>query len=282
VAPSSCPYGYNFNVILDYTVTFSGAGAPASLYTLQGNLTCGSKSLFYNLPNSGGSGTYTTTTNPYLSTTNCATATTTSLGCNSSTLQIGGPGISDRTVTCTGTPLPIELIEFKSIKTVNGVLIKWVTASEINNDYFTIERSSNAEEWEIIGTVKGAGNSNQNNDYTFIDRIPLKSDSYYQIKQTDFDGTTTYSYISSVDENKVSTTLNLAVYPNPSDNMISIEGEIEEISNMTIFSALGENVSNFTQFNQQSETIIQCDISNLQKGVYFIRTKSSIKKFVKV
>jgi hypothetical protein len=282
VAPSSCPYGYNYNVIIDYTVTYSGSGAPGSMYTLQGNLTCGSHSLFYNLPLSGGTGSYTTTANPYRNTTDCATATPASLGCNSSTLQIEGPGISNRTITCTGSALPIELIEFKTIKTVNEVLIKWVTASETNNDYFTIERSNDGEDWKIIGTASGAGNSNQNNEYTFIDRNPLKGNSYYQLRQTDYDGTTTYSYISSVDESKVSSPIVLEVYPNPSENMITIEGEENALNEIFIYSMLGKNYTLETSFNHLSETMIQCDISSLPNGVYFLQSTKGTKRFVKI
>lgn len=282
VAPSSCPYGYNYNIIVDYTVTFSGATAPSSMYTLQGNLKCGSHSLFYNLPNSGGTGSYTTTSNPYRSASDCATATTSSLGCNSSTLQIDGPGISNRTISCTGSPLPVELIDFKAIKTTNQVLLKWITASEVNNDYFSIERSSDAENWEIIGTVKGSGNSNQKHEYSFIDKNPLKGDSYYQIKQTDFDGTSTYSFISSVEENKIFSPVELKVYPNPSENHISIEGEEIELSHILIYSSLGKNLTLQIPSTIISPTMIQYDISNLPNGVYVIQTLRGTKRFVKI
>lgn len=282
VAPSSCPYGYNYNIIVDYTVTFSGATAPSSMYTLQGNLRCGSHTLFYNLPNSGGTGSYTTTSNPYRSASDCATATTSSLGCNSSTLQIDGPGISNRTISCTGSPLPVELIDFKAIKTTNQVLLKWITASEINNDYFSIERSSDAENWEIIGTVKGSGNSNQKQEYSFIDKNPLKGESYYQIKQTDFDGTSTYSFISSVEENKIYSPLELEVYPNPSEKLIYIEGEENELSQILIYSSLGKNLTLHIPSAIISSTMIQYDISNLPNGVYVIQTLRGTKRFVKI
>ncbi|PCI95793.1 MAG: hypothetical protein COB15_11780 [Flavobacteriales bacterium] len=85
-------------------------------------------------------------------------------------------------------PLPVELISFEANINDDKVDIKWVTASEINNDYFTIERSIDGKDWAEIMTVNGAGNSNQLREYFDIDYDPIKGISYYRLKQTDFDG----------------------------------------------------------------------------------------------
>lgn len=92
------------------------------------------------------------------------------------------------TLDFAGNPLPIELLDFTSSATVNGIVISWSTASEINNSYFTVERSSDLNSWEVIGTMNGAGNSNYILDYSFTDNNPLSGTSYYRLTQTDYDG----------------------------------------------------------------------------------------------
>lgn len=97
-APTNCPWGYNYTVDLEYNITFSG-NPPNSMNTLQGTLGCGNNSQFFNLPNSGGSGIVTTANN-WWSQTNCDTATPESLGCNSISVQMQGPGMGNQTITC--------------------------------------------------------------------------------------------------------------------------------------------------------------------------------------
>jgi hypothetical protein len=91
-----------------------------------------------------------------------------------------------------GVILPIELLSFSAEVLPGEVLLHWSTATEINNDFFTLERSEDAFAWEIIGQVQGAGTTSQTMHYTFSDRQPLEGLSYYRLKQTDFDGTYEY------------------------------------------------------------------------------------------
>jgi len=91
-----------------------------------------------------------------------------------------------------GTALPIDLISFTG-EVLGGsvhpiVLIQWTTLSQINNDYFEIQRSVNAEQWKTIEIVAGAGNTNSQMSYTIIDDDPVHGISYYRLKQTDYDG----------------------------------------------------------------------------------------------
>lgn len=90
--------------------------------------------------------------------------------------------------------LPITLIEFSAANAgTAAVETFWRTASETNNDYFTVERSADASEWSDIGTVAGAGNSNTERVYRLTDPEPIPGRSYYRLRQTDFDGTTEVS-----------------------------------------------------------------------------------------
>lgn len=97
-----------------------------------------------------------------------------------------------------GIALPIELISFEAKLNNRQVDIHWATASEQNNDFFTIERSADGLNWEIVTTAAGAGNSIYRIDYAAYDSRPLSGISYYRLKQTDFDGAFEYSNIVSV------------------------------------------------------------------------------------
>lgn len=85
-------------------------------------------------------------------------------------------------------PLPVELLSFNGFEDNGAVRLEWSTATEINNHYFALERSADAKKYEVIGTVKGAGNSNNVLNYSFTDPEPYAGISYYKLIQYDFDG----------------------------------------------------------------------------------------------
>lgn len=98
-------------------------------------------------------------------------------------------------------PLPVELIAFTAKLQHPNTLLFWQTASEINNHFFAIERSANAQDFETIGMVYGNGTTSFTNSYSFTDTQPLFPVSYYRLRQTDFDGSTSYSSIVMITEN---------------------------------------------------------------------------------
>jgi len=133
-----------------------------------------------------------------------------------------GSGIVSVAGNVYGTPdpcfsgvLPVELISFNAIANDSVVEIDWSTASQLNNDYFTIERSATGENFSPILKVKGAGTTNQQIDYFERDNSPLPGISYYRLKQTDFNGTYSYSEVVAVKRNI--TSAGLSVYPNPAN-----------------------------------------------------------------
>ncbi|MBI5217961.1 MAG: T9SS type A sorting domain-containing protein [Bacteroidia bacterium] len=90
-------------------------------------------------------------------------------------------------------PLPIQLISFEIENYLNKAVIKWIVASEINNERFIIEKSFDAVAWEKVSEIKGAGNSNILTEYSLIDYNPNDSDPditliFYRLKQKDFNG----------------------------------------------------------------------------------------------
>lgn len=130
----------------------------------------------------------------------------------------------------TGTPLPIELINFDANINDNKVDLKWVTVSELNNDFFTVQKSKDGRNWQEVIEMRGAGNSNQQISYFDSDYMPFVGQSYYRLKQTDYDGNYTYSNIVPVyyDSEAIGS---LSLYPNPIDagDELSLSfNEIEE------------------------------------------------------
>ena len=113
------------------------------------------------------------------------------------------------------TALPITLTYFKAKYDNGRVRLNWETLSQINNDYFTIERSSNGQNFEAILRIEGAGTNYEQLEYEIFDEKPLSGIGYYRLKQTDFDGTTTYSKVQFVNINS-SQLYTFDLYPNPS------------------------------------------------------------------
>jgi len=159
--------------------------------------------------------------------------------------------------------LPVELTSFTGECENNQTIIEWVTSTEINNDFFTLEQSADGVSYNEVTKVQGAGNSNVNNYY----KTALESseeDTYYRLKQTDYDGQFSYSELIYVrcDENMNSTD----VYPNPATNEIFVKYNLKEGVAGYIVNVLGEHVKNFNS-NSDSE-IMKISIADLPVGMY--------------
>ncbi len=91
--------------------------------------------------------------------------------------------------------LPVELLYFYVEKATNGALLSWETATEINNDYFDVEWSTDGINFESIGQVQGAGTTTEVQSYEFLHDNPVNGNNYYRLKQMDFDEVFEYSNI---------------------------------------------------------------------------------------
>lgn len=175
------------------------------------------------------------------------------------------------------SPLPVELINFKAQVVADGVQLSWATASESNNDFFTIERSASGEEFSSIGIINGKGTTNQRSSYLLTDPHPLNGRSYYRLKQTDFDGTFTYSSIISVTYDGP-TAAGLRVYPNPFNGIeinIEVTG-LEEVKNIpaVLYDELGRERAKFmVEAGSHAERSVQRVVFSepLPKGVYILK-----------
>ena len=133
---------YNYNIYYSYDISFSGSNVPSSMWTLQAYLGCDDGSHYMPLPNSGGTGNLKSASNVTRYSNDCGSATPITMGCSSMNIEISGPGISHQTVSCNVQALPVKLISFNAEIKNAQVVLNWQTASELNNDYFTIEKIS--------------------------------------------------------------------------------------------------------------------------------------------
>ncbi len=172
------------------------------------------------------------------------------------------------TIDILTTPLPIELGHF-SVKEIHDGMVscQWSSLSENDNDYYTLERSSDGKKWHYYSTVKGAGNSTVKKNYKFVDKTPFEGLSYYRLSQTDFNGDRKYLGVESVFIKRSNPT-SYNIYPNPAKSHINIISSEGDLSSIIIANRLGQKVGTYTA-NTPYKTVI--DISTLPKGVYFVK-----------
>ncbi len=183
------------------------------------------------------------------------------------------------TINIAQTPLPITLLNFDATPKDRSVLLDWATATEINNDYFTIEKSQDGENWNVFEIVNGAGNSQTTISYSTIDNYPFKGLSYYRLKQTDFDGQSMYSGLRSVYFAPASSGLN--IYPNPTEEYIVLDGDFSTEGKVEILSLDGKNVSGNCTVIQSSDERLVLDLSSLSDGIYILVHDADTYKIVK-
>lgn len=177
-------------------------------------------------------------------------------------------GVFTLASSTTNNPLPIELVTFDAIFKQDHIEISWKTATETNNDYFTIEKSLDGLNWHILSRQKGAGNSLVPLTYSLNDTSPNTGLQYYRLKQTDFNGTSTLSNIISVLVDESLDQTRLIVYPNPTDEFVTIKViSVEQTTaNVRITNSAGQVVQQGTLKNSQ----ITFSMLTLPKGMYMV------------
>ena len=139
-----------------------------------------------------------------------------------------------------------------------------MSASEINNNFYTVERSTDAINFEEIATINGAGNSSNLNSYYFKDINSPSGKVYYRLKQTDFNGN--YKYFNVVEVN-CSVLSEVAIFPNPSKGIFNINNISNENTHIIVYDVLGNIIVSYPHLNQE----FVLDLSNHPKGTYFIK-----------
>lgn len=164
-----------------------------------------------------------------------------------------------------GGTLPVEFLDVEAIQKEQAVMINWTTASETNNDYFTIERSEDGKAFSPVAFVKGAGNSNQVSAYSAEDYSPAEGINIYRIKQTDFDGK--FAYSDNISVTYSSKTETMTIFPNPAKagETLQLVSSSESLKTISMFTFDGEKILETSGTGSQN-----IPLSSLDKGVYFV------------
>jgi hypothetical protein len=280
---TNCPWYYHYEIRYTMSVTFTGSTTNRSIScNVYFNCTGGTGNQPYN---SGG--TYTSNSSTTLTTNNnarqytavsmynygtnpnCNQVSLADVNCKTVRIDYWGSGVTNGTIICNiPVPLPITLLGFSGEKTGKAIQLKWSTATEINNSYFTIERSSDGKEFAELGKVKGAGNSNYIRNYNFSDENPFEGINYYRVKQTDFDGQFSYTPVIAI-RNRFENE-KLKILPNPVLNagLAKVNTKTGGIHNLLIVNQLGSILLKKQIELLGGEQIIDFDANGLIPGIY--------------
>ncbi len=182
--------------------------------------------------------------------------------------------------------VPVELTSFIASSNDGNVKLNWITASEINNRIFEIERKSNNSQFVTIGYVNGHGTTTEQQDYLYIDKNPGQGTYIYRLKQLDFNGH--YEYSNEVEVILAPTKFLLEQnYPNPFNPSTLIKYSIptDGFVSLDIFNLLGQKVATLVNENMKAGRYeVNFDASGLSTGLYIYTLKSgnfiSTKKMI--
>ncbi|MBI3501963.1 MAG: T9SS type A sorting domain-containing protein [Bacteroidetes bacterium] len=213
------------------------------------------------------------------------------LGNNTTSTQFPCPvqvGSGGGNALCSVAILPVELLSFNARCENEKINCEWSTATEINNDYFSVERSADGKSWEEVGKIKGAGNSSTQKNYEFTDETLYSSPAtlYYRLKQVDFNGK--YEYYGPISAQCQPTDeWNLILENIFSDEELKgtlISPENSEVT-LSIIDLQGR-IINYEKINaEKGSNFFEMDLNKINAGIYFLRVSSEknmlTKKFVK-
>lgn len=197
-------------------------------------------------------------------------------------VAVFGSCASPSTVSLSGGVfLPVELISFSARMEQSTVQLKWSTASELNNEYFQIEKSNDGDSFKEIGIIEGNGTTTVPQQYSFLDRDLNSSITYYRLKQVDFDGKYEYSNIVSLDRKNQSTN-KLKVFPNPFSKSITLNNAS---GNIALYDLAGRLIKSLPIGDEQGSSI-SYNLEDLEAGIYMLEMTSplgerSFKKIIK-
>lgn len=191
--------------------------------------------------------------------------------------DLTGPGTLDKNYDPATSPLPIQLLFFKVNMIGKSLILEWATASELNFDYFSVERSTNGKDFTEISQIKGHGMTNERNDYKLEDNHPLIGKNYYRLKSVDFDGYTEYFNVVVADYSGDKLFL---ISPNPSEGTtinLLLNFSPDENSTIVVYDNLGVMIE-FASPVQNHHVITFSH--PLNSGLYYAKMTS--KNFTRV
>lgn len=175
----------------------------------------------------------------------------------------------------TDNALPVELLYFTAQAQGCDVVLEWATASEDNNDYFEVQSSADAVNWNAVGQVTGSGNSNLPVYYSYVDESVAHGRVYYRLKQVDYSGATEYHKVVSV-SSRVCDQSSIRIYPNPTRQVLQLEINNKNLKHLQI-SIVDMTGRTIKSLGRDVQSIQPVDVSSMPNGTYFIRVDDSNK-----
>jgi hypothetical protein len=182
-------------------------------------------------------------------------------------------------------PLPVELADYNAKLVASSVILDWSTYSEVNNDYFTIERKVENGTYEVIGEIQGKGNSRNESLYEYIDYDPQAGNNYYRLSQIDFDGTKTVLGTKSV---KVIKDFDVEVRPNPISNEtlnLVVSSDSNNPAKIEIFRVSGDLIISQNRNLEEGTNYLNFTIPSHLNGLFMARisfgNEVKVVKFIK-
>ena len=172
-----------------------------------------------------------------------------------------------------GAPMPVQLVNFTAHEKGDGVMLEWSTSQELNNQYFSVERSADGNSnWFEIAKVEGSGNSQVAKNYTAFDKNPLAGNNYYRLKQVDYNGNYEYSRIINIKVNGSQSSISVLTNPFHGSLSVNIQSAIPQNITASLIDITGKQIA--TEKWSVSNGNSRKDFSNsagLQPGMYILR-----------
>lgn len=185
------------------------------------------------------------------------------------TITVATGSGSTATTNCAIVPLPVTLESFDAAQEGRDVALDWVTASEVNCDYFLVERTKDGQVWQTVGMVAGSGTTKEKHSYQFNDKVPGSGIFYYRLKTVDLDASFTRSDVISVE---VKIVPQAKLYPQPSNGFFQVSLSGTDIATLHLYSLAGQEMPvSFTL--KADEAMVDC--SHLQPGMYTINVRTT-------
>lgn len=205
-------------------------------------------------------------------------------GCNPSVGTVFDGNVMPIVTYDCAQAMPVEFLSFTAKKYGSTrAMLEWATASETNNEYFSVERSRTGQFFEPIGKIAGAGNSSQVLEYSFIDAAPFDGKNYYRVVQYDYDGTNVPTPIRVVRFDEGNSVGTLDIFPNPSYSGLFIRYQTEKPSNSplqaVLYDNLGRTVYTGDFDTELGQKFIDYTKFNITSGVFILQLRNGEEIF---
>ena len=168
-------------------------------------------------------------------------------------------------------PTPVELLSFVGEVKTEGNNLKWITATEINNDYFTLQHATDGINFTDIATLNGNGNSNTAHAYQFLHKQAPSGVSYYRLMQTDFDGTTQQAGLVTLVRGEIAFGIT-QTYPVPAKDVVNVQFNSNQNNtvHVSVYDVAGKLMATQSATATKGSNTLQIDVANYAAGMYFV------------